>query len=274
MNKLVQCVFACLLLGVFAFVASSAQEEQPADELKLRGSIEIQLNDLIQMYSEQSGRLVMYHPGQLRQSVVVVAPNEGASPSTLTILQTALQQFSITMVSHGAFDVLVPTSQAMKSARSMSLAELDDADPMDFARVLLPITHGDPSIAAGALRHIVTSQGGLVLPIAFSTGRQPNVQRPENVRGTILVIDYVYNLREIVKLVDELNAAPVPDTGMATELITIRHADIQVMIDMAMGHGATRVTKIDDRRIVVSGAANHVERIVELMTELDVPSAD
>jgi type II secretory pathway component GspD/PulD (secretin) len=269
MNKLVHSVAACLLLCGFAFVASYAQEDPEPGEMRVRGTMdEVRLIDLIDMYSEESGRPVMFQPAQVRQTVTVVAPQDGVNLSMYTILQSALQEYKLVLVPVGAFDKILPAVEAMRVAQTLSLEELEEADPMQFARVLVPVRHTNANTIMGAVRNVMTQHGGMIMPISGSPDGRPNN------RGALLLSDYVYNLRDVVDLVKSIDQTIATESGIHTEVVTIRHRDVIEMAKLAVDHQAGRVSLIDDNRLVISGDPASVRRIVKLLTELDVPSED
>jgi len=264
MNRVVHSVAACLLLVAFAVGASLAQEEDNGG-MVIRGQMdEVRLFDLVEMYVEASGRTVIFQPAQIRQTVTLSAPTTGSRMSEYAVLQSALQQFRLTLVSVGPFDHLLPVVEAAKFARTVTLEELQAAEDMEFVRLVVHLDNADPTVVMGAIRNVVSPQGGMVHPVQSS--------RHGQVSGALLICDYVYNLKEVVKLIHQIDTPVKPVAQMHTEIVEIKHGNPTELAGTVERHGFNMVILTASRSassVVVSGPQSEVARIVKLLRTLD-----
>jgi type II secretory pathway component GspD/PulD (secretin) len=266
MNRLAATLTACALLAVFALTATLAQSDDTpeADGLYRGYHPDVQLTDLVAKYSDETGRTVLYQPQQVRHTVTLVAPSKGAEHSAHSVLQTALSQFRMVMIDRGGVDVIVPAVEALRESTPVLDDEgLAEADPMTFASMIVRLSHVDANNAMGLLRNFVTQQGGTIQPVKLHEGD----------RGTLLIVDYVHNLRKIAAMIRELDRP----SDRAVFRLEVMHADLSEVgnaLAKVMGPADVRVARVSSARsLVLSGPPEAVRRAVQLANELDQAAA-
>jgi general secretion pathway protein D len=214
-----------LIVSVFAG-ALKAQQEEPEPFL-LRGMYEdIQLLDIIQITADYQDIKFLFQPAQVRQTVTIVAPNEGFTiPPTawFSVLQAFLKQYRLILTPFGEdteqsvrFYEIIPAVEAMRqSERVIFLDDMSDwtDTSADFVTLVVNLKYADANNVMGALRNLATQQGGLVQPIQGI--------------NSLIVADYSYNIRRLAQIIQLMDQPP---RSPRLEVINVDHIDAEELV--------------------------------------------
>jgi type II secretory pathway component GspD/PulD (secretin) len=198
MSNVKRLLVAICVVAVCAFAGAGAQEDgsdqgsirtsADGSELEMKGMVaDTSLSELVRLYSEDSGRAVMYDPRRVTGSISVVAPARGTTVAPRDLLQSALAEFRLVLVSDGVFDKIIPAAEAVTMCDSVTVEELENRSPVEYVRVLIVLKTADANAVRGAVQNLTTRQGGVVNPIPG--------------RNALIIADTVKNVRSIVELI-------------------------------------------------------------------------
>ena len=262
-------IFTAALLVAATFTLSGAQEAKPEapDTYRLRGLTEVKVDELMRLYSAQTGRPIIVQPKALPESVTVLTGEAESNAGVESLLRTTLAQYRLALVQVGEFDQIVPTVEALTWARTVRPDELKRIEPLLVVRTVVTLKHMTANAVASALRNLSNRQGGLVQPIA-DAGRQP---------GAVLICDYAENVRELLAVIDLIDQPreQAPD-AMRSEVITLKHtqaSDIMAALQSACGDNVRAGVDAMNNRVVISGSNEQVERVIDVVNKLDQPKA-
>ncbi len=274
MHKLLQTGAALAVILLLGLTVSGAQEDaddgletNESDELLLSSGMEdIPLSEMIQLYSEYSGRAVMYDSSRIDGSVSVVAPRDGVNVTAEDALRSALSEFRIALVSDGVFDRVVPATEALTMAETVDRSELSELPAMKFVRIAYPLTYNDANAVRGAIQNLMSRHGGVVSPVQGS--------------NALVISDFVANTREILALLDKLEAVSadvsrivVLENTSFDQINAVIHSVVRPPDQGRQRHESyPRISSMEDMRtLVVTGKVAEVERIVGVIKQLDQP---
>ncbi|MCB9894396.1 MAG: hypothetical protein H6839_08100 [Planctomycetes bacterium] len=280
MRDILRTAGALLLMVLFGLALTGAQDkgdqgsnmEPPKDGkgVIFKGTSEdVALHDVIRMYVEDSGQTVLYDPKKLAGNVTVVAPKAGAEMTTEDLVQSALKQFRLTMLSDGNVQEIIPAAEAITQCETVDREQLKSLPPGRFVRVLVQLKACEANAVRGALQNLTTRQGGVVNPIAGS--------------NSLILCDYVSNMEDMLKLIDDMEAS----TEVVSRVFTLKHvvySDIKeailssVMFGQVRRPGSPGETTVgataSGKSIVVTGVVYDIDRIAGVIEQLDVEQGD
>lgn len=257
---------AMLMLGICLTVATAAQDEGGSIERLeptqlVKGRLDrVTLDELITMYTAESNRTVVYDPKKLSGEVTFRSSLKGVGTTADAMLRTALLEFRLTIVSQGEFDKIVPMAEAITYCKTVALDQLDEIPDLHFARIVYSLKNNDPNAVRGAIQNLTSRQGGVVNPI---------ISRKEQGSNTVIICDLAENLREIVKLLDEVDRT----TALVSQVITLKNVKAS-QIRMAVNSAALEDVSVgvpeSDKIIVLTGYQSNVDRVAAVVAALDV----
>lgn len=262
-------IFTAALLVAATFTLSGAQEAKPEapETYRLRGLTEVKVDELMRLYSAQTGRPIIVQPKTLPDSVSVLTGEAEKNAGVESLLRTTLAQYRLALVQVGEFDQIVPTVEALTWARTVKPDEVKQIEPLLVVRTVVTLKHMNANAVAAALRNLSSRQGGLVQPIV-DVARQP---------GALLICDYAENVRELLAVVELIDQPreKAPD-AMRSEVITLKHtqaSDIMAAVQSACGDDVKAGVDVINNRVVISGSNEQVQRVTDVVNKLDQPKA-
>ncbi|MCA8914615.1 MAG: hypothetical protein KDB90_04315 [Planctomycetes bacterium] len=244
-----------------------------AGKLVMRGTMEdVPLSELVQLYSTYSGRALVYDPKKMSGSVTFVAPHDGTSPTAEDALRGALNQFRLTLVSQGPFDEIVPMAEMCTMAEVVTREELRDMPALRPVRTVVQLRNVDAGVARAALQNLLSRQGGTVNPVeSIENGKLSNA---------VIVCDFAKNVRDMLKVLDALDG----DSSVESRVIRLKHVkveDIFTAVQTASRYSGgvssnqmTVGTSPSLNALVITGAAGSVDRVAQVVAQLDVESGN
>ncbi|MCA8934566.1 MAG: hypothetical protein KDB68_00035 [Planctomycetes bacterium] len=270
MQTVVRFALVAAVLSVLCLSVPSAQKAKPENPDKigksedgegivLRGVVEdVPLSEIIQLYSEYKGRTVIYDPRKLSGDVSFTAPRDGFSPDMEDALRATLAEFRLTIVSTGDFDTIVPLAEACTVADVVTVDELASLPPLRPVRVVINLINADANAVRGALQNLTTRQGGMVNPVSGRGSAQ-----------SIIICDYAFNVLEIVKIVEQLDA-PSGNESHVVKLKNRKAEELLTVVSIAAGKLVSVGIDAGTDSIVLSGPGDEVDRVSKVIAALDV----
>ena len=273
--------FAALLVVLTIGLSLSGAQEDPSDDsglsvredgkgLELKGAVDqLTLNEAIQLYVEESGKTVLYDPKRLSGNVRIIAPSSGTEMTSEALAQSALKQFRLLMASDGNVMEIIPAAEGITQCPTVTREELENLPPGQFAKMVIQLRASEANAVRGALQNLTTRQGGVVNPIAGA--------------NALIIADYVYNLKDLIVMIDRMEAG----TEVVSRVFTLKnvvysdiHGALAACLDsnQARRPGAPAPTAIgatsNGKYLVVTGVVWEVERIEEVIQQLDVAQGE
>lgn len=156
----------------------------------------IQTEDVVRLYAESTGRRVQYDPKKITGNVFSIGPVAGQQLRGQQIdefVQKILgdSKLVLTGIASGTCTI-VPATDASQLARSVSVEELESANPAEWVNCVYVCRHASANYIRAVMQYIASRSGSGINPI------QGNV---------LLISDQVPRVREILALV---KAADIP----------------------------------------------------------------
>jgi type II secretory pathway component GspD/PulD (secretin) len=271
MSNMKRLVVVILVLGLVMVVGTAAQEAAKPEADKqdakaatqiLRGQLEqVTLDELILLYATESGRTVAYDAKKLAGNFTFRSPLRGDSTTAENMLRAALAEYRLALVPRGDFDAIIPAAEAITECDTVAIADLETLPPLAFARIVYHLKNGDANAVRGALQNLTTRQGGVINP----------VMSPPGSGGTnaVILCDYVENLRELLKVLDELDNT----VARISKVLTLKNTkvgEIQGAVLSASGNEVSVGFHGNERMIVLTGKRDDVDRVASVVSALDV----
>lgn len=279
MQKALRTSAALAVILLLGFSLTSAQDDTENEKFPkgksdetvvLSGTTElVTLSELVQLYSEHSQRPVMYDPKRVAGQVSITAPTDGMEVAPRGVLLSALAEFRMTLVAYGEFDKIIPAAEAITMCPTADIDNLDEYHPNEYVRIFYTSQKMEANALRGALQNLTTRQGGVVNPIAGS--------------NTLIIGDFVANIRQIVAMLKSLEQQAQPSTPdlrnrLTSKVIELKHQDGDSLgntIDTATTIGRMTVGWTKDRKtLILTGTQDEVNRVAEVIKLLDKPSGE
>lgn len=280
-------LLAMTLILVVGLPFLGAQRAKPAEEEDEKGSTEttdegdmiyrgvvedVPLSEIIQLYSEFSGRTLMYDPKKISGSVTVAAPLDGVTVSFEDMLYSSLAEFRLCVVSDGTFEKIVPVAEACTMCQTVMPEELESLPPMRFVKVVIHLDRIEANAARTALQNFTSRQGGNVTPVPTSEKKTDAEWEGAGVHA-VVVADFAGNIIVLIKTLKAIEQ----QSAVASRVFKLKHAkgaDIQDAVYAAMnGEGYYGYTE-DKQSFVLTARPAVLERVAAVIAELDVEQGD
>jgi type II secretory pathway component GspD/PulD (secretin) len=267
MSNMSRLVAACLVLALLCVDGSSAQDEKvPGDAKTLRMKTEeVTLAELIVFYTTESGRTIVYDPKKIAGTLSFRSPLRGADTTAENMLRAALAEYRLTLVPRGEFDAIIPAAEAITECNTVAISDLEKLPPLAYARIVYHLKNSDANAVRGALQNLTTRQGGVVNPVVSQPGSGGT--------NAIIVCDYVENLRELLKVLDDIDNT----VARVSKVLTLKHTksgDIESAVVSAAGKEVAVGVHANERMFVLTGKRDDVDRVASVIEQLDVKLGD
>lgn len=267
MSNMSRLVAACLVLVLLFAAGSSAQDEKaPGDAKTLRMKTEeVSLAELIVFYTTESGRTIVYDPKKVAGTLSFRSPLRGADTTAENMLRAALAEYRLTLIPRGEFDAIIPASEAITECNTVAISDLEKLPPLAYARIVYHLKNSDANAVRGALQNLTTRQGGVVNPVVSQPGSGGT--------NAIIICDYVENLRELIKVLDDIDNT-VAKVSKVLTLSNTKTSDIEAAVLSAAGKDVSVGIHTNARMIVLTGKRDEVDRVAAVIDQLDVKLGD
>lgn len=165
---------------------------------KLRGAVEVSLDELLRLWVQATGQPLAVVPQQLKYNVSYFAPDAGVTfsgPRLTEFVADMLAQarFALVGLSAGRPQV-VPMSEACSSATVVDRAELQKTQGGEWVTWYAVLRHADANALRAALQNLLTRQGGIMNPVSGT--------------NAVAITDRAERVRQLARLCEALDVAP------------------------------------------------------------------
>lgn len=162
------------------------------------GAVTLEL--LLSHYVDHSGGTLLFNPHQIRGEVTFTPPRGGAEyrgEEIDVLMLNALETFRFGIVERAPKTLaILPAAEMGAHAPTISIEELATVNAGRYYNCLVPLAHADANSITGMARNLTTRQGGMVQPIPSA--------------NVVLICDRCDRVRELVALVQEIDARLKP----------------------------------------------------------------